>query len=60
MCQFVSEHWLLLLGIEPIEQVHSFGLGIVVAGDLLLEQRYKKFPKIEVTRQKAKLFQYQL
>ena len=40
MSQFVRQHRLLLLRTDPVQQVHSLGLGIVVAGDLLLQQSH--------------------
>src|SRR5207248_10495455 len=41
----------------PVEQVDSLSFGIVVTGDLLLEQRYQERLQIEIAWQESKLLE---
>ncbi len=42
VCELVRQHRLLLVGLDPVEQVYGLGLVVVEAGDLLGEQRDRK------------------
>ena len=55
--QFVGQHRPLRVSIHPVEQVNGLGLGIVEAGDLLLEQAEQKRPQLEIARQQSQLLQ---
>ena len=56
--QLVSHHRLLLFHGHPVEQVHGFCFGIVVAGHFFPQEGNQKRFQIEVARQQAKFFQH--
>ena len=58
--QLVSHHRLLLFHGHPVEQVHGFCFGIVVAGHFFAQERDQKGFQIEVARKQAEFFQHQL
>ena len=60
MRQFVRQHRLLLVGAQPVEQIHGLGFGIVISRHLLFQQHHQKFPQVEVSGQKAKFLEHQL
>ena len=60
MRQLVGHHRFLFLHGNPIQQVDGLRFGIVVAGDLLAQQRHQQLFQIEIARQEPKLFQHQL
>ncbi len=57
--EFVGHDRLLLFHRHPVEQVHGFRLGIVVAGYLFAEQGDEEGFQIEVVRKQAELLQHE-
>src|SRR6266851_3913778 len=58
--QFMRQHGTLQIGRHPVQQIYSFGFGIVIAGYLLFEQADEKCLQIEIFRQQAEFLQHQL
>ncbi len=56
--QFVRHHRLLLFGIDPVEQVHGLGFGVVVGFDLLLEERQQEGLELEVVVEEAEFLEH--
>ncbi len=56
----MRHHGALLLRLDPVQQIHGAGLGIVEAGHLLSEQAQQKGLQVEVAVQQAELLEHQL
>ena len=56
--QLVRHHRLLLVRIDPVEQVHGLGLGVVVGFDLLLEERQQKGLELEILVEQAEFLEH--
>ena len=58
MSQLMGHHRLLLVGIDPIENVDGFGFGVVVGFDLFFEQRQQKRLQLKVAVEQAEFFKH--
>jgi len=55
----MRQHWLLLVRIDPVQQIDGLGLWIVVPGHLLPQQCHQKSLQIKVSRQQPEFLQHQ-
>ena len=58
MRQFMCQHGLLLLRIDPVQNVYRLFLRIVVSRDLLLQHRHQKWPQLKIPWNQPEFFQH--
>ena len=55
--QFMRQHWLLLVRIDPIEQIHRLVIRVVVARHLFTQQFEHESFQVEIARDQSKFLQ---